>query len=429
MKNRRPLAQALCMAAGLAANAYAEPVKQPFHVGMDARAFLSYGAYPHPGSGVTMGENLGFLLAVPASFHRVEAKVSVGGFFHLLPAAMSNPGATNWHGYRNGGIQLDELYLRIPFRPFDFGSSLTAGSFRWKSNPDAVRAGEYLTRYAAYPTAPVREAMPWDPADSLSVPVLGMKLAVATPGGRWSQNALVLVEPPGRGRDVSLAYTLDVTPIRGLELGLASEAYRFGSAFGSSAGAMPAGDRTGNVFVEVDTLGAADTVIISRRALLLSMRTALDLKTMISKAENPGRAWRVFAEAAVLGWRNQSPVFERRRDRFAWMTGVHLPSFDYLDVFCLQWEAYPAAWQGSPLAYFRPADSPSWLPGTAKSENPETATRRIHLLASKQINPWIGVQARLNKEQATPSDTLVYGGANTVDQSGFEYELRLFGRF
>lgn len=429
MKNRMPLVQALWVATVLAAAAYSEPVKPPFHVGIDGRAFLSHGSYPHPGNGVIGGESLGFLLAVPASFHRVESKVSVGGFFRLLPATASYPDATNPHGYRNGGIDLDELYVRIPFRPFDFGSSLTAGSFRWKTNPDAIGAGEYLTRYTAYPTAPVRGAMPWDPADSLSVPVLGLKLAVATPGGRWSQNALVLAEPPGNNRDVSLAYTLDVTPIRGLEIGLASEAYRFGSAFGSSAGTMPDGAGTGNVFIEVDTLGMADTVIFSRRALLLSMRTALDLKAMISKAENPGRAWRVFAEAAVLGWKNQGPVFERRRDRLAWMMGIHLPSFGYLDVFCLQWEAHPIPWQDSHGPYFRHSDSPSWLPGNAKSEYPEPVTRRIHLLASKQIKPWVGIQARLDKEQATPSDSLGFGGANTAYHPGFDYELRLVGRF
>lgn len=408
-----PLLPALCLAAALLANAQVDQVEPPIHVGLDGRLYLSHGANPHPGTAVVGGENLGMLLAVPARFHRLEARVSLGGIFYLRPIPSDDFAGSR---YRIGGVFLDELFVKAPIPPLGSRFSLTAGWFRWKTNPDAVMAGEYLARYSAYPTKPLRHAMPWDSLDSLTTPVSGIRLSAASPAGRWGHSALVLMDSGWVGSEISLVYSLDAFPIRGLEIGLATEGYRIGSPFGSSISAVP-GPK------------GIDTVTFTHRALLLSMRAALDLKAMISEAENPSRVWRVFAEAAMLGWKNQPQAFESRRDRLALMAGVHLPSFDLLDALTLQWESIPSAWERFPMTYFRSSRSQSWLPSPTPAEDQEIRVSRFHLIVSKRVRPWIGVQAWFGKELDAKEDTLGSYRANQFHGSHPTYELRLVGRF
>jgi hypothetical protein len=61
-------------------------------------------------------------------------------------------------------------------------------------------------------------------------------------------------------------------------------------------------------------------------------------------ARNPlGRnAGKVYAEAAVLGWKNYPGFYEERRERIPVMAGIFLPTFDFLDFLAVETEYFPS---------------------------------------------------------------------------------------
>jgi hypothetical protein len=51
-------------------------------------------------------------------------------------------------------------------------------------------------------------------------------------------------------------------------------------------------------------------------------------------------AFKVYAEIAVLGWKNYAGFYEDRSERMPMMAGIHLPTWNYLDFLTLEVEKF-----------------------------------------------------------------------------------------
>jgi hypothetical protein len=79
---------------------------------------------------------------------------------------------------------------------------------------------------------------------------------------------------------------------------------------------------------------------------ILSARASVDLEKVLGI--ETGRApFKVFAEAALLGWENQPVFYEDRARRMPLMFGVHLPTFGLLDQLTVQGEYFDSPWANS----------------------------------------------------------------------------------
>lgn len=54
-------------------------------------------------------------------------------------------------------------------------------------------------------------------------------------------------------------------------------------------------------------------------------------------------AFKIYAEAALLGTRNQPGFFRNRSERMPFLAGVHLPTFRLLDALNLEAEYFPSS--------------------------------------------------------------------------------------
>jgi len=79
---------------------------------------------------------------------------------------------------------------------------------------------------------------------------------------------------------------------------------------------------------------------------LFMARASLDLEKLLGV--ETGRApFKLFAEAALLGWENQPVFYEDRTRRMPLMFGVHLPTFGVLDQLTVQGEYFDSPWANS----------------------------------------------------------------------------------
>jgi hypothetical protein len=437
--DRLALAVGFCGALAHASGTEPETESPSFKKEVETQAFLSQGSNLHPADGgwSTRGLNAGGLLGLSAGWKRLDGRLSIGGFATLYD---SDPNRGGIYSFRTGGFALDDLFLRASFRPFEFSSSVMAGNFRWRTNPDAVLGGEYLSRYVAYPTAPMRDGMPWDPLDSLTTRVTGAKLSVATPAGLLRQDALILLDSHVRDPiwSYSLAYVAAVRPARWLEFGFGVEEY--GKDFPSGRTyRTPASksDTASNRFIETDAFGG-DTVYFTTQGRLFSARASLDPKAWIAGGEGPGRDWTLFTEVAVLGWKNHGSVYASRWDRTAWMIGWHAPTFGRLDDLCVQWERLPLerSWLPNSML-FRNPQIPDWTvdsSGTAAATPSRTGfatiTRnwRLALFASKRMwsrwdfQAWAAYRDLFRVEDPLFPKSLGMEG-------GLDYEMRVTGHY
>ena len=327
--------------------------------GWDGTAFLAGGRNSGYGAGPGSSKDLaGGRVGLTWGLGPLDARLGVGLAFSRLG--------------------LDELCLSLPFDILGWTSALQAGLFHWKDNPDAAMLGEYLARYRSYPPSIHRQGQPWDSLGGMHGHIQGLRFAVATPRGAWKLEAMLLADSSSRGDgyDFSAAYTLDVRLPRGFEIGVGLESLGFATtqdrlrqpARGSANPYLPG---SGSLLPDRDSIpysgdyvedsAEGDTVFLEfPDDHILSARVALDLRVLFGREAQPDRSGRIFLEAAILGWHDIPFYYRNRMDRLIWTAGTYLPSFDWLDVLCLQIEyqrlgrtggAY--VWNGDSLA--RPA--------------------------------------------------------------------------
>lgn len=121
------------------------------------------------------------------------------------------------------------------------------------------------------------------------------------------------------------------------------------------------------VTADGDTLRAGKSTALTFKALMVMARASLDLGRAFGWEASRSGPFRLFAEAAVLGVRNQPYFYEKVADRIPIMMGMSIPTFGLLDLLSVQLEyfqnPYPEnTYEQTQNSYARPA-FPNGSPG------------------------------------------------------------------
>lgn len=321
-------------------------------------------------------------LAWSPAFGGFHALVSIGAA--LLPG-LQNAGP----GSLAGVFGFDELWLRSGWDLFSWSASVQAGIFRWRPNPDALLRGGYLARWGAYPDVVVRPGHSWESLDSLSTMVMGMRLTAHSPGRGFSHEVLTLLDTLGGGTDFSFAYAFNMAPHPALTLGAVVELY------GQATPMRGRGGRSLIIRPRIDTLvpitdnawtPPLDTLYFSQRGTLFSGQAALDLARLFTGETRRDRGGRIFAEAALLGWRNYPVYFPSRWQRVRMIGGADFPAFGWLDRLRLQAERALEV-QENRSAF-----------GTSRVESPPGFSWTLQVFLSRRLTGWLDAQGWAQRE-------------------------------
>ncbi|MBW8890170.1 MAG: hypothetical protein JF616_20645 [Fibrobacteres bacterium] len=332
--------------------------------------------------------------------HRLEMKVGVGGvFFYSFPNIRGDAGS---QGTKFGpGVSQAQVNYKFgdPDAPY---ANLRVGYFPYKYDPDAKNLGEYLFRSMAYPTFVFTGG--WSITDNALAKIQGAQFTVSQFGGMLKHDFLLSSErdfrPQGDftpayvgtlsagafqfGAGVSLYHFLPIEKKRteSREMGLetilrfpdfpqftatpdseAKWAYP-GAPVTHARGpvSMTANDlqnlvfeaRKGPVFSQdslrnlaiadsVEKSLHADTVTLTVQGVKLMARGSFDIQKIAPMPFLGENAFKVYAEAALLGVQNQTGFFEKRWERMPVMFGIDLPTFRWLDVLSWEMEYFPSS--------------------------------------------------------------------------------------
>lgn len=332
---------------------------------------------------------------VNLQFHvrSVEFRAGLGGVF-TFKRYWDGPDAFGGSRYQLFWIGVHEANVRLRFGPPGNSEGVQAGAFRLQTNPDASLFGNYLARYGAYESRAENPVPFWDSLGSRVPVVDGIRFVNGLPGSALRSDLMAIYEFGG----FSFLGFLSGKARPGVEWGLG---YDFHRALSLGSGG---GDFRGytNGFVKTDTgyiplaWAARDTVprpredtgYYKRTAFMVSARASVDFGILTG---GNGRGWRdmaLFTEGALLGWSNQPIVFEDRLRRVAWTLGARLPSFGLLDIFTVQWEWRPPAYQPSERA-----EAAGWV-GDVLAPGDSLSPWSAGLLASRNLGKRFALQGR-----------------------------------
>lgn len=288
-----------------------------------------------------------------------------------------------WWPYGGGITDADERVMNLkPMVPvararWRFGeptltsSELSIGTFSHKYNPDAKNLGEYLYRSGTYPGF-LFTTEGWLLMNRASNYSHGALFSLSQWGGSLKHNFSLFMEtnyyPIG---DFSPGYDVSFTN-KWFEFGAGAVFNHFLALRPSLL--EPKTDENTYVHAHVDTApgqaihyyGPRDKVpgyyyvsddLIYRfkddpgyteaplhnwthKGIKTMARAALNLGFLLPEAKRNPDDLRLFAEVAVLGWKNQPLYFEKRNERMPIMFGIHVPTFKLLDGLTFQAEYY-----------------------------------------------------------------------------------------
>ena len=270
-----------------------------------------------------------------------------------------NSGANHFSNPRMGNLKEGERNLRIRFGPPGTASGIQIGWMPYTINPDAALFGDYLIRIAPFPGVVERPTLYWDSLGSLSPILTAMRLSAGEAGSPLRGEALLIRQ----GSDYSWLGTISGKLGSRMEWGLALMGYR---ALGGDEAKVPTYSRTDSTYVglpgvEIDSAQQVDTVFFTHIGTMASVRAAY-------RFGEAGKAGSLFAEAALLGWRNQAPTYADRLRRIAVSAGVRIAKLGWLDDCVAQ-----AEWRRSPTisSYGSSEDLyPVWGAGVLLSKRP-----------------------------------------------------------
>jgi hypothetical protein len=307
-----------------------------------------------------------------------------------------------------------EFSLRLPFGPTEAEDGIQVGLMPLQSDPDAVLFGNYLARYSSYSIPQVRGARVWDSLGSLAPRAEAVRIVLGRSGGPLRMEGGIVRD----GNDYSWFGLLSGKAPRKVDWGLGISVYR---AFdGGSKLEEPI--RDGMVIVNPDDSVNRDTVRFTLIAPMFSARAAIDFASWLGGTAPEGRYGGVFAEAALLGWKDIPYVLPDRLRRIAWTVGARIPTFGWLDVCVAQLE-WRYKGDGSSKS-----NNGTWFPGTYRRPSPWSAG----LLLTKRLGAHWEAQARaLTYEQPLPVSGVFLSGINFGDPwgPGASRQVRLLGRF
>lgn len=273
---------------------------------------------------------------------------------------------------------------------------LDVGYFPYKYNRDASNLGEYLYRSGTYPGV----ISTTDGYQLMSNPVYyayGTRFRFSNFYGKITHDLNLFVEtvtdPIG-----------DITPAYETALNLPFVELGFGAAYNRGISFKPGATRPkddANAYIEYSGdpalglpyyrgpfLGApeklqGDTSIPftvlhrwTQQGLKLMGRIAFNLGSVIPEDKRGPDDLRIFAEAAVLGWKNQPYFYANRSRRIPIMFGLNVPTLKTLDILSLQFEHYNSLFNDT--YFFNFNSLPIW-----KVDDYQTMDQQFY-----QHNPW-----------------------------------------
>jgi hypothetical protein len=287
---------------------------------------------------------------------RLKLTMGVGGmFWYALPEQSSVPGSLVTR-FGPGISQAFGLYaFGDPEAP---AATLQMGYFPYKYNPDASNLGEYLLRSGTYPGVLVTGG--WNILASAGYMMQGLRLAVPLRDDRVRLDFLLPMErdlPPMYSLSPTAVATVKVLP--GVEVGA-------GACWNHGIPIRPSKERPrveGNRVILSRSINP-DTAAVSGGAeyylytydttsfytfqgLKLAGRISIDPKDWIGESILGRNDLKLYAEAAILGWKNQPFFYDKRSERMPLMVGFNFPTFGLLDILSVEVQHYRSRFENS----------------------------------------------------------------------------------
>ncbi|MBW8890474.1 MAG: hypothetical protein JF616_22200, partial [Fibrobacteres bacterium] len=273
--------------------------------------------------------------------YRLAGRLGAAAFFSQTPSSGTGSGTRLTRGH----LRVGEASLRWRFGGTEADDGIQIGLTPLQGNADAILFGNYLARYSPYPTVEARKPAAWDSLGTLAPRVEGIRLALGSGAGPVRAESWIVKDQDENEVDAkfSLLVFLAGRAPRKVEWGLGLSAYRAFSMPPSHSIDQPGKscstpcDSSGILIV--DSI-QADTVKIPamHTPILISARTSVDIAALFAADAPEGRYGGLFAEAALLGWENNSFYAPDRSRRIAWTMGARLPTFGLLDLCMVQGE-------------------------------------------------------------------------------------------
>ena len=256
--------------------------------------------------------------------------------------------------------RLSILRGRYGFGEADNRSFVEFGYFPYKYNRDAWNLGEYLYRSGTYP-GNVVTTDGYQLMDHAAYDAYGAHFRYSTFAGKVLHDVNLFSEP-------NVDPIGDITPAYELSLNLGALQMGVGAAYNRGLSYRPSLTRrddpaneyievaadpgTGRAYYKGPLQGAPDAVqsdttkpytMLSRwtqQGVKLMTRAAVDLGSLLPEDLRSPDDLRLYAEVAVLGWKNQPYYYEKRSQRIPIMAGLNLPTFKMIDLLAFQVEYY-----------------------------------------------------------------------------------------
>lgn len=327
------------------------------------------------------------------------------------------------------GYGLEEAWLLYPTELYSWKASLQAGLFCWRSHADVALAGEYLTRWMPYTGDRGESRVTWEALDSLTTVFQGLRFSLSSPGARFRQEALAILDAGDQKTELSLLWSTTVAPLPGLEAGIAlawdritedavsRNTPRPSNRYSDSSNSLA---DTSQVAV-IDTAGFSWYRIHNRR---YSARITIDPVTFYNGISRPDRGGRFFLEAASMGWETLPTYSEGWHRQLHFNFGLYLPTFGIFDRLRIQAELWPQYHAANSLIEIYEQNIPT--PGQIGTPSDTTSTFvpyptapthhwHWHLYLARALLPGLDFQAKVIR-------------GNGLRQTTSGFELRLAAR-
>lgn len=251
----------------------------------------------------------------------------------------------------HGGAGLGEAYGLYRFTPT---LKLQFGLFQHKYNPDSKHLGEYLFRSGTYPgviaTGGVLTSGGMDLVNTSRFLAQGLRLSYSRWSGKLTHDLTLYSERTFEPNyDLSPGYTVAVKPHPAVEIGGGLVLSHFFSV--EARKTMPGANENAydkNTGLPLQGNDLFDTTLTQSGSLghytfagvKVMGRASFDPKALIDMPFLGPLDLRLYAEIAVLGWKNYPFFYRKRTERMPIMIGFNLPTFKQLEEFAVEFQYY-----------------------------------------------------------------------------------------
>jgi hypothetical protein len=291
-----------------------------------------------------------------AHAYRLVARLGVASRYPNPSQARRGEASDGSHRIVYYETGLSEASLRLRLGPPDADEGIQIGLMPLQGNSDATLYGNYLARYQPYPMLEARALEAWDSLGALAPQVAGVRLALGRNGGPVRAEGWLVRD----GEDFSWLAFLSGRAPRKIGWGLGVSGHRVFSLrdnLSTPANSRTYRDSSGGVFIEDGDSSSTDTIyFLTYSGLLLSARASVDFASLFGSDTPEGRYGGLFAEAALLGWKEFPIYYPDRWSRFTWTAGTRIPTFGWLDACVAQVE-----WRRATEDIFRGYRNATWI--------------------------------------------------------------------